>query len=329
VNEFQPEFATLIQNESQALENRALLMPFASPLGWSRTGPDDRAFPLFRLQRSLILRQTVRRGEALASGHLLAAEKLAARYAAALSYQVDRLFIAQSLLPFLWRKGVLGGRRFSVLMERMPVRILEAELDKAAEQYSQSPTLRDFRAPQWYSDAEEEALDMAELLYSPHAQVAQQCKKTVRLPWQQPVVSQAGAAQKDLVIFPGPTLARKGAYAVRDAMRAAMRSSHLRLGVTGSDLEGAGFWDGLTVERFAWNSIPWHRVACVLQPALVENWPRRLLEAKERSCPLIVTGACGIDAEPNHSVVHVPFGDADAVRLAVKRVADQHQLRLL
>ena len=324
VNEFQPEFGDLIERESSELVRSRILAPklgARGEAGWRRVeGLEGTDFPAYRLERSWILRRTVRQGKALAAGHLEAAERLARRFAGALSHEVENLFIAQSLLPFLWRDGILGGRSFCVLMERLPVQLLERELDQAAERYPQSSTLGDFRAPPWYAEAESEALEAASALYTPHAHIARMTgQKTARLNWMRPgaVTCESGGAVRDLVVFPGPALGRKGAYAVREAMR----GSRLRLGVVGRDLEGAGFWGDLAVERLAWGDVPWSRVVCVAQPALVENWPRRLLEARARGCGLVVSGECGLDSERDRGVIEVPFGDGEAVRRAVEGLA--------
>ncbi len=58
------------------------------------------------------------------------------------------LVITQNLLPFLWEEGVLGGRTFDVLMNRLPVEILHKRLDMAKENFPESNTLDDFRASQ-------------------------------------------------------------------------------------------------------------------------------------------------------------------------------------
>ncbi len=48
-------------------------------------------------------------------------QALAARMTRALTPDVTDVVVAQSFLPHLWQGGHLGGRRFTVLMTRMPM----------------------------------------------------------------------------------------------------------------------------------------------------------------------------------------------------------------
>jgi len=114
--------------------------------------------------------------------------------------------------------------------------------------------------------------------------------------------------------FPGPTVARKGAYELREAAR--------RLGTSvrpvGSELEGPDFWTGVTVER-APKGAPWlEGVRAVVQPALVEAAPRHLLEALDAGVPVIATEACGIEAQPGLTIV-AP-GHAQALAEAMRAI---------
>ncbi|HVT53541.1 MAG TPA: VanW family protein, partial [Dongiaceae bacterium] len=52
------------------------------------------------------------------AAQLLRSKAVAEKLARALTPDVTELCVAQSLLPFLWRMGVLGGRRVTVLMTR-------------------------------------------------------------------------------------------------------------------------------------------------------------------------------------------------------------------
>ena len=65
-----------------------------------------------------------------------------------------RICVAQSLLPFLWRDGHLGGRQFSVLMTRLPIRELQEALDTHASLHPERAKLSDFRAPKVVADWE-------------------------------------------------------------------------------------------------------------------------------------------------------------------------------
>ena len=66
----------------------------------------------------------------------------------------------------------------------------------------------------------------------------------------------------------------------------------------GAELEGARFWDGVRTCRPDPAAGPhgWLRdVMAVVQPALVEEQPRRLLAARAAGVPLLATAACGLD----------------------------------
>jgi glycosyltransferase involved in cell wall biosynthesis len=92
-------------------------------------------------------------------------------------------------------------------------------------------------------------------------------------------------------------VARKGAYAVRDAARI----MDLEVVLCGSELEGAGFWNGLAVSRPDGDWL--EGVGAVVQPAIVEEQPRRLLEALAAGVPVIASAACGLSPRPGLTLV--------------------------
>jgi hypothetical protein len=216
-------------------------------------------------------------------------------------------------------------------MQRLPVTFLEQQLDEATRLYPESKTLGEFRAPDWFAEAEEQALRQARTIFTPHTQIAALYDRAASLPWETPArltpacakPAQSGdpgrngnGAAKDLILFAGPTLARKGAYAVREAVRRA----GLSLTIVGSDLEGPGFWEELPVTRVTARDIPWERVHTVVQPALVEYWPRQLLKAHAAGANLVITPLCGIAENPSAGIYHVPFGNADILASTLKRL---------
>ncbi len=253
----------------------------------------------------------------VARAHFALAESLAKIYEKHITYDVEHLCIAQTLLPHLWRAGVLGGRSFDVLMARFPAKVLERHLDDAARLYPYSKTLTEFRAPRWFVEAEEEALHSARRIISPHPQITNLFGNALRLPWAKPIdkapIDKVEADQhdppRDLIVFLGPTLARKGAYAVREAVK----RMGFSLVVLGPDLEQPGFWNGLPIIRTNLQNFSWNRVHAVLQPALIEYWPRQLLRAQAARSRLGVSPNCGIAEDPDAGVHHVPFGDVDAL----------------
>jgi hypothetical protein len=231
---------------------------------------------------------------------------MAARFASQLSYDVCHLVVMQHLLPGLLAGGHLGGRTYDVLMTGMPMRQVQAALDDAFARHPESTTLRDFRADPRLVDAEERALAGARAVMTPHAAVAAQFgSRAVVLPWATPpfaarVRGPADVRESSAVVFPASTLGRAGAYELRDVAR----ELGLHVVLAGPDLERAGFWDGVSVERRGSFAEALAGAACVVLPAYVENQPRRLLLAAATGVPVIASEACGLGDVANVTTVH-------------------------
>lgn len=303
-----PEFAAYVARQRRQGDLLALPMK-GRRYAWPSDGfAAVLSAPLATLRRSLESRRLADQGAARQRALLKHAERLALALARRLPPEVTELVVAQSLLPFLWRNGDLGGRRVTVLMSRLPMHLLHARLDAAAAQHPDSPTLRDFRAPADLVKAEREALDYAERIVTPHAEIAALFDKTQLLPWHVPPANTTATIHR--VAFVGPTLGRKGAYEMREAARALK----LDLLVPGRDLEAADFWSGIAVTRGA----PLEG-QIVVQPAFAEENPRTLLRALASGRQVIATPACGLPSQPG--LVLVPYGDkaalVDALRAAL------------
>jgi hypothetical protein len=269
--------------------------------GFARVG----SAPLATLTRALTSRRLQRQGPARLMAQLAAAENLARRSSAMLSADVSEVCVAQSLLPFLWRDGHLGGRRFGVLMTRLPMAALQGRLDHAANAHPERASLRDFRAPAWLVDAESRALEASDVVISPHAEIlGLYPDKALNLDWHRPGppgVRRDGPIRRRIA-FPGPVIARKGAF----ELRAAARALDLEVVAPGRPLEGADFWQGVRVCQPPAEGGPqaWlHGVAALVQPALIEDQPRRLLAALAAGVPVIATPACGISPRPGLTLV--------------------------
>jgi len=283
--------------------------------GFARVGSATTA----ALHRMIALRATgqgARRRQAEMDG----AERVALSLSRLLAEDVERVCVAQSLLPFLWRNGDLGGREVSVLMTRLPMMALQARLDATFAQHPERKTLGDFRAPAWLVKAEREALAYASRIVTPHAEIARMYPgKAVLIDWQMPRVARverSGPAPRRIA-FPGPTIARKGAHEVREAARVL----GLDVVLLGSDLEGGDFWSGIkTVQPGAKDGAhAWLRdVGAVVQPAVVEERPRHLLAALSAGVPVIATRACGLG--DRDGVTTVAPGDAQALIAALREV---------
>ena len=268
---------------------------------------------LATLRRTLALRRARPQGPERRLAEIDGAARIARRLGRLLSAEITEAVVAQSLLPTLWRGGLLGGRGFSVVMTRLPMAMLQARLDDAAQHHPERATLSDFRAPAALVEAEAEALAAADHIVTPHREIAALFPgRAVLIDWVQPAPTPRAARPPRRIAFPGPSIARKGAY----ELRAALDGLDIELLLLGNDLEGADFWRGCRVIRpggGAWTEM----VAAVVQPALVEERPRALLTALAAGLPVIATAACGLPAGPG--LMLVPALDPETLRMAILR----------
>ncbi|HZY83052.1 MAG TPA: VanW family protein [Cyclobacteriaceae bacterium] len=220
------------------------------------------------------------------------------------------LVVSQNLLPFLWEEGALGGRTFDVLMTRLPMEKLHERLDHARARYPQSPTLSDFRADAHLVDLENAALTKARNIITPHQEIADIFKnKSVNLNWKYPANSIHRKESGTKILFPGSSLARKGAYEMRQ-LAVELKFS---VKVLGGALEEPSFWNGMSVEKAG--ADPFENVGLVVYPVYVEHQPRVLLKAVSAGIPVVTTTASGL--RESEYVTIVPTGDYDALKRAV------------
>ena len=264
---------------------------------------------LVALRRALSLRHAPKQGGALQDILLRFDEALAERYARKLSHLHSHLVISQNLLPNLWRLGELHGRSFDVMMVRHPLKELQAKLDAARTHYPQSLTLGDFRAPDDIVRAESEALAQARTLLTPHGGIAAaDPSRTRHLDWIMPAARGRIAKGGKSILFPASALARKGAYALREAVR----GLDIDVIVAGRAREHDGdFWGGVKARPLEGTDWP-SEIAAVVLPALVEHEPRALLKALAHGLPVIATEECGLG--DIGGLTTVPACDAEALR---------------
>ena len=309
VDEHWPEFAAYVDAERQPAD--VICAPDFRR--WSAAGFGERfAATSQGLIRSLGWRLTPPQGAARRSADARSTAAVAAALARRLAPDVTELVVAQSLLPQLWRAGVLGGRRFTVLMTRLPVAVLQARLDAAFVAHPDRATLADYRADPWLAAAETEALAAAAEIVTPHAEVAVLFEgRATRLDWRRPTPPAVAPTRGDVFAFPGPTVARKGAFELREAAR----SLSARVRPVGAELEGPDFWAGVAIDRAGQGAGWLEGVRAVVHPALAEGAPRRLLEALAAGVPVITTAAAGLAPQPGLSLI--PMGDAEALTAAM------------
>lgn len=318
VDELWPEFDRHLARQRR--RGDLLLLPLDGRLlgrpryAWSTAGFTALQHPRAALLRAFHSRRLAAQGAARQRALLADDDRLALAMARSLPLDVRHLVVAQSLLPALWRHGTLGGRRFEVLLTRLPLADLHARLDRAAAVLKDSSTLADFRAEAWRVAAEQAALAAADRVITPHAGLAARFPgRCERLAWELPPPAREPAARprdRPLIAFPASTVGRKGAWELRAALRELDRE--LTLWVAGRPLEGHDFWRGLDVREGG--DCP-GRPDLVVLPAHVEHQPRALLAALARGVPVIASDACGLDLRPG--LVTVPTGDIAALRAAI------------
>lgn len=312
-----PEFNSLLQQRVRPGD--LLLLPLDGQrlrrprYAWTTKNFEVHQHPRAALLRALHSRRLADQGAARQRVLLAGDDRLAEAMARSLPPGVRHLVVAQNLLPALWRRGALGGRRFEVLLTRLPLAELHARLDRAAAAHQTSPTLADFRGEPWRVQAERDALAAAERVYTPHSELAPLFPgRAEPLAWALPAVSPVprASSEKPRIHFPASTVGRKGAWELREALRTLGVPVHLH--VAGRALEGADFWSGLDVTE---GTAPPQRPDVVVLPAHVEHQPRALLAAVARGIPVIATQACGLAGTPG--VTTVPTGDVAALRAAL------------
>jgi hypothetical protein len=270
--------------------------------------------PFAALDRSLTWRRTPAEGPLRRAAEARTSAAIATALARQLAPDVVELVVAQSLLPSLWREGWLGGTRFSVLMTRPPIAVLQQRLDAGLAAHPERASLGDYRAPAALAEAEAAALDAADSVITPHADIAALfADRATRLEWRRPPAPQSLGARRGVVAFPGPTIARKGAHELREAAKAL----DLVIRPLGAMLEGATFWSDVRLDPTPAGGHWLDGVSLVVHPALAQDAPRRLLEALAAGVPVIATPACGLDAEPGLTLV--PANDPEALRTAIER----------
>jgi hypothetical protein len=307
-----PEFATLFRRIAKPAD--VLLLPtrrfshqrYGWPAGLCQR---EGSATVATLRRSFDLRGAGH-GGALQARAMAADARLAAAYPERLWRLERHAYVAQNLLPHLWRLGALQGRSFCVLMDRLPLDVLHAELDAAARAYPQSATLADYRAPDDIVVAEREALAQAREIFTAHSEIAA-CfpGKTTLLDWAPaaPMRARRGGCS---VLLPASALARKGAYALREAID----GLDLELIVAGAAEETEGFWNGLPARRLRKGEKP-AELAAVVLPAIIEHQPRALLAALAAGIPVVATPACGLGPRPGLTLV-APM-NAPTLRIAL------------
>ncbi len=220
----------------------------------------------------------------------------------------EHIIIAQNLLPFAQKYGLLGGRTYDVLMTRLPMELLHKRLDELHGRYPESTTASDFRADAKLIEYETTALTRSRYIITPHREIAVIFNnKTILLDWKPP--NPKGILAQEEIVFPVSPLARKGVFEVRRLIR----ELGLRVRIGGMVCESGDFWNDTEVYHCSGNILEHAKV--VVYPAVLESQPRILLQALAEGIPVIATEACGLAPHPSLTVV--PTGDYLALRNAM------------
>lgn len=244
---------------------------------------------------------------------LEAQQQLALKMGRAIEPKARHLVVSQTLLPHLWKAGMLGGRTFDVLVNRWPIKELQRRLDEAAASHPESDTLVDFRADDEIVYAESEALKAAARIVTPHRAIAAHFgSKAILLDWVYPKVD---PIPKDRPtgkkwFFPASALGRKGIYEIAEVFR----DSDLELRILGKAKEGVGeVLKGVKHQPASVTDLK----DCdgLVIPAWVEHEPRMALKALAMGLPVVASKACGLAAHP--LLKEIDAGDVKGLREAM------------
>lgn len=267
----------------------------------------------YSIYRGIISRRLSNQGRKRQIALLKLNTQLAKSYARKLPTTALHLVIQQNLLVPLQRLGVLGGRTYDVLMTQMPINRIEAALNQVYEAFPSSPTLADFRCSKDWIQDETLALSRARSIITPHTKIAKLFPSRSQLiSWSTEKADPSMTSKRDLskVLFAGPTVGRKGAYAVREAAK----HLNLKVIIRGSELEGPDFWQGINVERIPMGKdhlvSALQSVGAVLAPSIVESRPDVYLQALRQGVPVIASEACGLSPQEGLIVISEPSAKA-------------------
>lgn len=308
-----PEYEVYLKNN--ACHGDHVIVPFSSKAKFrvkrfTWEVPDavsQHAVPFSALMRSIYLR-TIKKRKNVFQSLLHLDDRVAQAMIKYIPIECTHLVIAQNLLPAVWSRGILGGRTFDVLMSRLPMETLHRRLDSAFQSFPESPTLKDFRAPDSLVAAESLALTRSRKVITPHAEIAKIfVHKSILLEWKTPTTHTTYTPGNN-ILFPASALGRKGAYEVRRLAQ----ELKLSLRILGAANETDMFWEGIATER---TSDVLQGVRLVIYPAYIEHQPRVLLKALSLGVPVIASDACGLT--PMENLTIIPSGDYIALKAAV------------
>ncbi|MFT3808133.1 VanW family protein [Arenimonas sp.] len=271
-----------------------------------------------RIVTAIRWRWALWRGRAIPDARLQGLQALAHSMARRLHPDDLHLIVPQGLLPFLWRDGELAGRSFDVLMTALPMGEIQRRLDRASAQHPQCTSLRDFRVDDGLLKAEADALQRARRWIGPHVGIADLAGTRAEvLPWIMPAATPKrprAAGARFALLLPASSLARKGVFELREALR----GLDVDLLLPPGSCEQPDFWQGVATRPVASVREGLGQADAVALPAWIEHQPRGLLMAMASGLPVIATPTCGLALSSSWRAV--PEGDVQALRQAVSDV---------
>jgi len=326
VNAWTPEFARYIDGLGRDTD---WFLPWTRPArrrggAWAPGATARRTVAVIAsLRRTLLLRRRGIEGGERQAAVMRGDRWIADRFSQALQPQHTHLVIDQSLLVPLAQRGALHGRTYEVFAHALPADELQHRLDVAGRCWPKAASLRDFRIGEEYCATELDALNRAQRVVTPHADVARHLRaqlgakhvETVDwiLPARLPLRRVTRPGMPPVVAFPASALARKGA----NEMAEAIRRLGWRLVVLGTPPSDVLEWRDIEVSYMSYRDQSWLCEADVVAlPAHVEHTPRGLLTAISHDVPVVATPACGLPS--SLKLIEIPAGDVSALVTALQ-----------
>jgi len=309
MDEVWPEYASMVAAALRPEDQ--LLAPGlwgARPARYCWPGPAEHGAALATFSRHLAMRRVAKAPGGVRQRAYLVHDRAVARaLARAIDWRAGHLVVAQAWLPWLDESGALGGRSFDVVMSRYPLAEIHRRLDAAAAETGESATIADFRADPELVEREAALLARARRIITPHHGLAALFPaQALPLAWHRPPPAPRSPGER--TAFLGPTIARQRP----DIVRALAGTLDEPLIVFGAMLEGAGFWDGVAIERRAFGPDWRDGLGAILHPATLTAEPRRLLEAAAAGITLYATPECGLDPADYRPIERFPGAAAAA-----------------
>jgi len=268
-------------------------------------------YPLLVFRRAFSVRRAAKAGRNIPSLMLSYDERIVKSLLHKIPVEVTHIVIAQNLLPFAFKYGLLWGRTFDVLTHRLPIKQLQNKLDELKLRYPESSTAADFRVKEEIVLAEQEAFNKARKIITSHLAVVDIFKnKCVLLNWKFPIDSRPSKITGKKILFPASALARKGAF----EMKHVVTKLKLPIDVLGKAKEYKNFWESIEVHQVS--NLHLSDYTLVVLPAYIEHQPRILLRALSLGITVITTKASGL---PKHeSLIFVEEGDVEDLERKIK-----------